>query len=138
MALVICDAGELRLLDLMLKTALDVDETFTLHLFKNDITPDASSAVGDFTEADFTGYSSVSLLRATWTSAVTDTGVATTQYGNSPLSWSCTGSGNTVYGAYVLDGNGDLVWAEKFSTARTLVNGDVLNYTVVFTLNSAN
>lgn len=133
MSLVICTAGQIHLLTLMLQTALSVDEPFSLHLFNNNVTPSSSSSAGTFTETTFAGYSSVSLARASWVTPTTVSEAAQTQYTNSGVTWDCTGSGDTIYGAYVLNGSGGLVWAEAFSTPRTLANGDTLNYTPVFT-----
>lgn len=137
MALVICDAGQIHLLTLMLKTALGVDEPFSLHLFKNNVTPTTSSVAGDFTEANFSGYSSVVLSRASWVTPTTVSTVAQTTYTGSSLTWTCSGSGNTIYGSYILDGSSHLVWAELFPDVKTLSNGDTLNYMPVFTLTTA-
>ena len=137
MAIVVCNAGELRLLDLALKTALSVDEPFTLRLFKNDYTPIATSAVGDLTEADFTDYTAKTLNRSGWSASTTITGAASITYGTAQT-WTCGATGNTVYGAYVLDGSGNLVWAERFAEERVLVSSDTITYTPTLTLASAN
>ena len=133
MALLICDAGQIHLLDLMLKTALSIDESFTLHLFQNNIIPNTSSTVDDFTECNFSGYSVITLDRSSWLTPVNEANAAKTTYTEDPILWHCTGAGNVVYGAYVLNGDGDLVWADLFPDAETLVNGDVLSYLPVFT-----
>jgi hypothetical protein len=134
MALVICDAGQIELLTIMLKASLTVDNAFTLHLFNNNVTPTSSSNAGTFTETSFSGYSSVTLTRGSWTTPTTVSSAAQTQYTNSALTWTCGGSGDVIYGAYVLDSSANLVWAELFTSPRTLANGDVLNYSPIFTL----
>jgi hypothetical protein len=136
MSLVICNAGEITLLTIMLQTALAVNQTFTLHLYQNSgHTFTSSSSVNDLTECNFDGYSAFSLSRASWTTPTIVSGSAQSQYA-SGLTWACTGAGNTVYGAYVLDPGGNLIWGEDFSTPRVVSNGDTLTYTPVFTLTS--
>ena len=137
MALVVCNAGEVKLLTTAIKTALSVDESFTLRLYKNNYTPLATSVVGDFTEADFTGYTSKTLTRAGWNAASSVSGTGTIVFGTAQT-WTCGASGNTVYGIYVRDGSGDLVWAEKFASARVLTDTDTVTYTPQCTLISAN
>src|SRR5690606_3636164 len=98
MALVVPDEGELRLLDVMLKVALDTNEDQILKLFKNDYTSDADSSSGSFTEADFTGYAARTMVRSSWNSAVTTSNKAEASYGPTPQSWTCGATGNTIYG----------------------------------------
>ncbi len=136
MPLVTPNVGELELLDKLLKDALSTNENYILKLYKNDYTPDDSSAPGSFTEADFTNYAAKTLLRATWNAAVTVSNKAESSYGSSPQSWTCGASGNTIYGYYVTGSTSAVVlWAERFSTSRVLADQDVLNLTPKFTLN---
>jgi hypothetical protein len=137
MPLVVPDVGEVRLLDTMLKLALSTNENQILRLYQNNHTPAAASTLGSFTEADFTGYAARTLSRSSWGSAFTTGGKAESTY-SPPQSWTCGATGNTIYGYYVVGslGAGTLLWAELFSTARVLANGDVLNITPKFTLSS--
>jgi hypothetical protein len=135
MAVTICNTGKIHLLNLMLKTALGVDEPFSLHLFQNNINPSGTTVVGDLTEASFTNYTSVTLNRTTWSTPAIVSNVARTAY--STASWTCGVDGNTIYGAYILDGSGNLVWVDKFSTPEVLEEEDIMNYTPVFTFASA-
>lgn len=138
MALVIADVGEIELLDKMLKDALSVDETYTLKLYQNNYTPLASSVAGDFTEANFTNYTSKTLVRASWGAATTVSNKASSTYATIQ-SWTCGASGNTIYGYLVIGTtSGILLWAEKFASARILTSGDDLNLVPVFTFNSEN
>jgi len=139
MPLVVPNSGELRMLNLMLKEALTSNEDQILKLYKTDVTPDQESIPGSFTEADFTGYAARTLSRATWNSSVTVSNKAESSYGSTPQSWTCGTTGNTVYG-YWVEGStsGTCLWAEKFTTARVLASGDVLNITPKFTLSSEN
>lgn len=138
MALVVPNAGELELLDKMLKDALSSDEDYILKLFQNDYTPDQTTASGSLTEANFTNYAAVTLTRAGWNQAVTISNKAESSYGSAAQSWTCGASGNTIYGYYVANPSGTVLWAERFAVSRVLANGDVLNLTPKFTLNSEN
>ncbi len=133
------NAGELALLDKMLKTALSVDESYILKLFQNNVTPDQTFIPASMTEASFTNYAAKTLTRATWNAAVTVSSKAQASYGAAAQSWTCGASGNTVYG-YWIEGatSGTCLWAERFSVSRVLANGDVLNLTPQFTLSSEN
>lgn len=137
MALVVCNAGELKLLDWAIKDT-STPENLTLKLYKNDYTPVAASVAGDFTEADFTSYAAKTLTRSSWVAASTNgSGKAASSY--AAQSWVCGSTGNTVYGYFVVGAtSGTLIWAEKFATARTLANGDTLNVTPSLTLSSEN
>lgn len=133
--LVVSNVGELELLDKMLKDELAVDENYTMKLFTNNVTPNQLSVTGTFVEATFTGYSAKTLSRACWSAAVTVSNKAQSTYDQQ--SWTCGATGQTIYGYYVIATNSStLLWAEAFSTPRTLFNTDVLNITPVFTFNS--
>ena len=136
MALWTPNAGELQLLDKMLKDALSTNENYLLKLYSNNYTPDDNSVTASFTQSTFTGYAGRTLTRSGWNSAVTVGSKAETSYGTGPQSWTCGATGGTVYGYYVEAVNsGITLWAERFSTSRVLANGDVLNITPKFTLN---
>jgi len=135
-ALITPNAGELELLDKMLKDALSSDENYILKLYGADYTPDDSAVEGSFTESAFTNYAARTLTRANWNSAVTVSNKAETSYGSGPQSWTCGATGGTVYGYYVTGAtSGTVLWAERFSTSRVLASGDILNLTLKFTLN---
>src|SRR4051812_509713 len=127
MPLVTVNGGELELLDRLLKDALSVDESWILRYNKNNVTPSATSVFADFTEADFTNYVAYTLTRTNWNASATVSGKAQSSYGSSPLTATCGSTGNTIYGYYVSNPGGTLLWAEKFASARVLTNGEVLN-----------
>jgi hypothetical protein len=133
--LVISNAGEVDLLDKMLKDALLVDEDYILRLYKNDYTPLSTSTTSDFTEANFTNYVAKTLTRASWSAASTVSNRAETSY--SKQTWTCGTTGNTIYGYYLVGAtSGTLLWAEKFSLARVLSNNETLGLTPKFILDS--
>jgi len=121
----------------MLKDALSVDEAYILKLFRNDVTPDQTFASGSMTEANFTNYAAKTLARTTWNTAVTVSNKAESSYGSAAQSWTCGASGNTIYGYWVEAAtSAKVLWAERFAVSRVLADGDVLNLTPKFTLNS--
>lgn len=135
MALVCADVGELLLLEAALGKS--TPENLTLKLYSNNYTPLQSSVAGSFTEATFTSYAAKTLTKTSWTSASTVSNKATSSY--AAQSWTCGATGQTIYGYFVIgQSSGTLYFAERFSTSRSLSNGDVLNLTPAITLNSEN
>jgi hypothetical protein len=124
----------------MLKDALSVDENYILKLFNaSTITPAVGTTSGSFASATatFTGYSHKTLTRTGWNAATTSSNTAVAEY-SAASSWTCGTTTDVVYG-YWIEGatSNKVLWAEKFATARTLANGDVLNITPKFTLVTA-
>jgi hypothetical protein len=137
MALVVPNEGEIELLKKLLINTADT-ESYSLRLFKNDYTPDQSTSLGNFTEADFTNYALKTLARSDWGTPTMDANNKA-QSQISVQSWTCGLTGNTVYGYYVVGAtSGKVLWAERFNVSRSLGDGDVLNVTPVFNLSSAN
>jgi hypothetical protein len=137
MALKVPSLGELELLDKLLKDALSTNEDYILALYKDDKTPGDNDAVpASFTQCDFTNYVVKTLTRAGWTSAVLTNTYAESSYGT-VQAWTCGTVGNTVYGYFVYGSNSNQVlWAERFATARIVAQDDILNITPKFTLMS--
>lgn len=139
MAIKVPNVGELELLDKMLKDALSVDESYTMKLFKNDVTPGDSDTAGTYTEADFSGYSAKTLTRSGWGAASTVGGVAQSVYTNQ--TWTKSGAtSNTIFGYYVIGTTSTtLLWAERLSSSVALaLDGSSLTITPTFTLRSQN
>lgn len=140
--------GDVQLLKDLFDTASRED--WQLGLFKSSITPAETDTASTYTaqETSFTGYSRKTLTRSvgstTWntpTNAAPSgspawsgrTQVGHTQYGSAPQSWTCTGTGDTIYGYFIIGvTSGKLICAELFATPRTLANGDSLSMTPVF------
>lgn len=139
MALICPAEGELQLLNKMLQAALAVDENYILMLYQNNYTPDTNATATMFTEANFTGYAAMTLTRANWSAATIVGGEAQTSYGSNPQTWTCGITGNIVYGYWIQGAtSGKVLWAERFTVARSLVNTDVLNVLPTFQLASQN
>jgi hypothetical protein len=117
----------------------DTGENTVLHLYKNNVTPSATSVIGSFTEAAFTGYSAKTLTRGSWDAASTNVdGKAETAYANQ--TWTVTtANSETIYGYYVTSATGGaLLFAESFTTPRVLVDRDTLTIPPKFTFRSEN
>lgn len=148
MALMVPREGDVQLLnDLLAGGSL---ENWSLRLFNSNITPAETDTAATYTahETAFTGYAAKTLTRtigsSTWNTPVSQapsgapawssrTQVGHSQYGSSPQSWTCSGTGDTIYG-YFITGvtSGKLILAEAFASSRTLANGDSLSITPVF------
>lgn len=111
MALVIPNVGEVVLLSNMLNKV--APQNTVLHLYSNNLTPDENTVIGDITEVTSTGYSAITLTSSSWTVA-TGGGVATASYAQQ--TYNITTSA-TVFGYYITNTSGDLLWLERFSAA---------------------
>jgi len=90
--------------------------SYTMHLYKNNYTPVIGSDVPDFLQADFSGYTFVSLTG--WTPAAFDTIARAISHANqAQFTHNGGGVANSIYGYYVLDPGINLMWAERFTTA---------------------
>lgn len=99
------------------------DRPTTLHLYKSDTTPGSSTTT--FTEADFVGYSEISISAGDWATVTTISNKAVIQTSGSKV-FSCTGGeSQVVYGFYITsdDDSDALLYCERFATSRTLTSG---------------
>lgn len=135
MALVIPDEGEVQLLTKALKSALTVDEDYSLRLY-TAISPalGESTTLADFTQATFTGYAAKTLTRAGWGAPSTSVGTTSSTYAQQTWTHSgSAGSSQTILGYYVVGvTSGKVLWAETFTTARVIDGGDTLSLTPSF------
>jgi hypothetical protein len=99
-------------------------EDFTCHLFSNNYTVVDATTLADFTQATFTGYSSVAVARADFSAPAITSNVA---YANTsaPPTFTCTGgSAQLVYGWYLVgDSSGKVYAAQNFAAARNMATG---------------
>jgi len=106
-------------------------ENLDIHLYKNDYTPVPGSDVGDYTEADFTGYLSQVITGGTWGSVTVADHIAVTVNADT-FNFTYTaggGSPQTIYGYYITGDGGDYFWGERFSEPRVMNPADELNIT---------
>lgn len=104
--------------------------TFLLRLFKNDYTPLITSVVGDFVEADFAGYAEVALTA--WGAIFTNANnQAETDEEVNVFTKEAGGSANTIYGYYVTDSSGVLMWAERNPAGGQVMSATGDTYSVL-------
>lgn len=98
-----------------------------LRLYKNNVTPSSTMTIADYTEATFTGYSSVTLSSASWTVVEGDPTYA--EY-TSGVPFTCSGTtSELIYGFYLSSENSStLLWSERFNFAPYTITyvGDAL------------
>lgn len=116
-----------------LKEYLDATKSYrnslTLRLFTNDHTPADNDVAEDYTEATFAGYSSITPLN--WSDAVwddVDAAISVEQV----RGWVVTAPspGQQVYGYYLTDPDGFLVYAERAIGAPTAMSTVGVAYVV--------
>jgi len=135
MALVLADVGA----DELLKVYFNQDRPtggndLTMKLYTNDYTPLDTSVAGSFTAATGGGYVDKTLTCGSWT---VTTGNDPSDAVYAEQTWTFTGalSGNPgIYGYYVLDADGTLVYAERLGAPviTPTNNGDQLKVTPKF------
>lgn len=102
-------------------------------LFKNDLTPDADTVIGDLTEADFSGYAAVTIN--TWDyGGVTIDGSGRSQVlatSNATFTHNGGATDNDCYGYYVTHPGGGLYLVQRFDSPPIVMDGSGLFITVV-------
>ncbi len=109
----------------------------SLCIFKNDYTPINTTVLADLTEANFDGYARITL--DSWTSAFLNAdNKAEVDETTRTFTVSGVSTPNTVYGAFVLDGSGNLLYAERDPAGGHLLNtvGQTWSYFPRFTFRS--
>lgn len=86
---------------------------FWYHAFVNDFSPSPATVIGAFTECTTAGYSAEHVLNSGWVPVTSPSG--TTRAVNSLFAWVLTDA-VTLYGYYVEDGSGNLLWSQRFDT----------------------
>lgn len=102
--------------------------TAKLRLFKNNVTPDNTKVIGDFTEATFSGYAAISLTG--WSAAAVTAHVA--QSDPTAGTFTITSGTQAIYGWYVTDSGGTvLYWAQRDPSAPVTLDASGLNQYIV-------
>jgi hypothetical protein len=133
MALLLTDAGESDMLSVIVnKTA---PSNYVLRLYQSNTTPAETDTHTTYTEATFTGYSSVTLTGASW--SIAGTAPTTASYAQQTFTSSAGSQSQNIYGYYVNRTTGNTIgWAERFSDGPYQItnNGDQIKVTPNFTL----
>jgi hypothetical protein len=128
MSLILPNQGEKIALEaLVAKTA---GQNLILKLFKSNTTPGESDTEATYTEANFTGYSAITLTAANW--SVSEGAPTEASYAQQTFTSTAGSQSQNVYGYYLVQvTSGKLVWAERFSDGPyTIVNnGDSIKVT---------
>jgi hypothetical protein len=92
-----------------------------LKLFSNgNLNPAKTTEIADITELSHPDYTQKTLFGASWTIATSTAGTNTAVYSEQVFNFS---SGVSVYGYYVTNATGSLLWVERFSTTPFVLTG---------------
>lgn len=129
MTLVVPNVGEVKALELMLKSG-----DLTLKLYSNNITPGETDTAGTYTEVTGGGYASKTLTAASW--SITSGNPSYGSYAAQDFNFTgATGAPGTIYGYFVVDAANVLRWAERFDAGVvpfTPANGALIRVTPRF------
>lgn len=133
MAAVIPEEGLMNLLSLVTGAGWD----FEVRLYKNDLTPDPATVMGDLTPATYSGYAPIPLSDLP-DPELTPGGKARVQMGEVSFLHDGGPVANSCYGYYVVATQGDdelFLWAERFEEAPFMMASldDEIPVTVVIT-----
>lgn len=135
MALVVPNTGEVIALEALVNKTAPQD--LSLRLFKNNVTPAETDVAGDYTVADFTGYSNAALTGSSW-GAASGGAPSSIAYGSQQtFTSSASQSAQSIYGYYLVQASsGTLVWAERFANGPYSISeiGDAIALTPAITL----
>jgi hypothetical protein len=110
-------------------------QDLVLCLFKSNTTPAETDTAGSYTEADFTGYSNISLTGSSWT--VTEGAPTSAAYAQQTFTSSAGSQSQNVYGYYMKrTTSGRIALAERFTDGpyQIVNNGDQIKITPTITL----
>jgi len=128
------DAGELLLLGYLRSQFNGV--ACRCRLFQNDKVPADADVASNYTEATFTSYAFQNAQ--SWVAPTSSGGVA--QITHPTLTWTvgAVGVGNQIYGYYITDGTGQLLWAERDPNApiNMAATGNTYAVTLALTFHS--
>lgn len=129
MASLIPNDAEVNLIEAIVNKTSNSD--LVLRLYTNNYTPLETDTVSNYTEASGNGYAAITLTGSSW--SIAEGNPATATFAQQTFTF--TGALGNVYGYYVTRGDGELMWAEKFSSVVDIQNnGDEIKITLQFTL----
>lgn len=127
--IIFCEGGWLDVL-----TSASTMTTWTLKLFQNDTVPAFTDTIADYVECDFAGY--VAGTPIAWGAPIIN-GSNQGELNGTQINFTHDGgsTGNTVYGIFVVDVGGNLLYAERFPAPISMTTaGDTIPYVPRFTL----
>ena len=132
------DEGLGEALDTLVKLALTSDQPLQLRLAVNDLVPQRTTVLADYTEATFAGYSRRTLNRADWQLAfVEENHEARTILAAGPQLFNPTETGETVYVVLIVDPGIEVVrYQKRLATPREVIDGVPFAVNPVITLES--
>lgn len=104
--LVVPDDARMRILRAALR------ESVTFRLFVNDVWPDLNSRAEDFEEPADLGYTAQACAPDDWEFTTDDFGKPIAEYPKRV--WTFQGAVGVIYGYYVTDRQGEILWVERF------------------------
>ena len=135
MANVIVQQADVKILDRIVADAIVL---FTLKLFQNNHVPAVTDTEANYTEATFSGYAGIDIHALSGAAFVNGSGQGEVDCTTQTFSFSGGAISNLVYGAYVVDSAGQLVYAERFAAPVSMsASPDQIIYTPKFTAVSA-
>jgi hypothetical protein len=113
------DEGSADQLEYILQRPISGVMSWSLMLWVNDIEPDSDTVLGDLEEADFDGYSRVTLDRDMWTTPDVHDGCAESTWGTDAIVWHVgPDPDQTVYGYAMVDRTvGVIRFVQRFDDA---------------------
>lgn len=135
MALTLADVGADCILKKYFAGWSAADNSLRFKLYTNNLTPADTDVAGSYQEAAGGGYAVITLTTGAWSIATgNDPSDATAAQQTWTFTGSLTGSA-TIYGYFVTDGDGTLIFGERLGTSFTPANnGDQLKLTPKFQL----
>jgi hypothetical protein len=129
------DEGLALNLDTLIRAGLILDQPLELRLYVNDLVPQRTTVLANYTEASFGGYSRRVIERADWSpAAVAADHVARIVRTAGAFTFTPTTDGQTVYGCYLVDVDaGKVRWQGRFATPKVLVIGTPFQVNPVIT-----
>jgi len=137
MALVLADVGAVSILKAYFQNVWPSGgKNLTLKLYATNVTPTDAKVAGDFTEAAGGGYSAITLTNGTGWVESNVGGIEQVAYAQQTFTFTGALTTNAViYGYYVVDADGVLVYAELAgSTFTPANNGDTYKVTPIVQL----
>ena len=132
MPLIVPNVGKIKLAELLVSEGAVLFDL--VKLFRNNHTPGPLTTLADLTEANFSNYAAQALANPVVAAALDATNRAVITWDN--LTFTKNGvTSNDIFGYWVVDDAGNLLWAERFSVApiALTVDGQFIVFTPTLT-----